>query len=99
MRGRRLGDADRAASRTERLPRGVSSLKLMDHVLCKDGVSLVVCLFAECRPTTVARFVVPIVVDAIDGVLGRRALPHVGQKVLKDLPALADGDPAPAVVR
>src|ERR1700683_337350 len=54
-------------------------------------------LFLRRRPPTVARFVVAVVVDALDAV-SIRPLAHVGEEVLEDLPALADGDAGAAVM-
>ncbi len=58
----------------------------------------VLCLFVSGCPTAVARLIVAVVVDAFNGVLGRRHVAHVGEKVLKGCcPAGANLDP-PATV-
>lgn len=55
-------------------------------------------LFLACRPSAVARFVVPVAVDAVKGVT-RRALAHVLKEGGEGMaPALADRYPASAVV-
>ncbi len=51
-------------------------------------------------PSAVARLIIAVVVDTINGVAGRRLFAHVGKEILKLLPAVANGDPptAPIVV-
>jgi hypothetical protein len=46
------------------------------------------------RPFAVAGFIVPVVVDAIDGVFSARPLTHVSEEIIKDQPAFADCDAA-----
>lgn len=48
-------------------------------------------LFLSCHPSTVARFVMPIRVDAVDAEVGAWAFPHIGQEMLEFvLPAVTD---------
>ena len=61
--------------------------------------SLVSALLALGCPSAIARLVVTVVVNAVYRVLSRWPRPHVGQEVLKLLPALTDSNAAPAVVR
>ena len=51
------------------------------------------------RPSAIAGLIVAIVVDAVNGMLGRRARRHVIQKRFKVFPSLADLDAAPAIAR
>ena len=53
-------------------------------------------LFARC-PAAVARLVVPIVIDALQRVLWRGLVAHIGVKVFKLAPAFADANAAPSV--
>src|SRR5580700_2153945 len=53
-------------------------------------------LLLEGRPATVARFVVALVVDAVQRKVGR-AFTHIGEEVLEAAPALANGDTSTAV--
>ena len=57
----------------------------------------VVCLFLRCGPSTVAWFVVAVVIDAVKGMRRCWPLTHVGEEVLELPPALAYGDATPAV--
>jgi hypothetical protein len=49
------------------------------------------------RPAAVARFVVSIVVDAINRVAGRWARPHVGNEISKGFPSVTDGNATASV--
>ncbi len=66
--------------------------------LYKDVLALVVVLLKACRPTAIVRFIVPVIVDAVDAVLRRRARTHVGIEICEVVPSLTDLDPAPAIV-
>jgi hypothetical protein len=55
-------------------------------------------LFRARSPSAVARLVVTIVVNAIDGVLDARSGSHVGKEVLKGVPSLTDRDASTTVV-
>lgn len=65
-----------------------------DHV----GMAAVSDLPAVGGPPAVAGFVIPIVVDAVDG-HAVRLFPHVGQEVFKPAPTITDGDSTPPVIR
>ena len=55
----------------------------------------VVGLFGPCRPAAIFGFITSIVIDSVDG-HSRRRFAHVGKKVLKCKPTVADSDtPAP----
>lgn len=57
------------------------------------------CLGRLCRPSAVARTIRAIIVDSVDAMFWRRSGAHVGKEVLeRTKPALANRDPAPAVV-
>jgi hypothetical protein len=57
-------------------------------------------LLASGRPATVARFVVSVIVDAVNGVVGGRTRPHISQERGEVIaPAVAHGDASPAVIR
>ena len=61
-------------------------------------------LLVACGPSAVARLVVAVVVDAIQGMRLRRFTPHIVKEVLEGaprirVPSVADRDPAPAIVR
>jgi hypothetical protein len=55
-------------------------------------------LFFRRGPADIAGFVVPVVVDAVDGLSGR-ALAHVLQESFEAQPTFTNGDAAPAVTR
>ena len=55
-------------------------------------------LFIACRPSTILRGVVAVVITAIDRVLLGRPLAHIREEVLEGLPAIAYGDSAPSIV-
>lgn len=59
--------------------------------------SLVGTLFRPGGPATVARFVIPFIVDAVQS-FTRRTRPHIGQEIVKLLPALANGNAAATIV-
>ena len=64
----------------------------------QDVAAPIPALFFSRRPTTVARFVVPVVVDPVQLVRGGWSRSHVGDEVGERLgPPLADLDAAPAV--
>jgi hypothetical protein len=63
--------------------------------LRRTPVSVLLC---TCRPPDIARLIVPVVVDAVYRMLGRRAVAYVGIEVLKRTPTLADGNASPSVV-
>jgi hypothetical protein len=55
-------------------------------------------LLAACRPTAIARFVSPVVVDAVDR-QPRRRLSHIREEGFKTVsPSVADGDASTSVV-
>src|SRR5262249_47475632 len=49
------------------------------------------------RPAAIARFVIAVVIDAIDG-QARRWIAHIGVEVFEATPSLADGDAAASVI-
>lgn len=57
----------------------------------------VVKLLASCSPSTVAGFVIAVVVDAIQGIFRGRPVSYVGIEVLKFLPPFANGDSSSAI--
>ena len=66
--------------------------------LALDVAPGIVVLLDACSPSAIARLVVPIVVDSIDGEPSG-LFAHVGEKVFERIPpAVTDLDPAPAVV-
>lgn len=53
-------------------------------------------LLSTGQPTAISRFVVPVVVDPVNGMVKTRTLTHVGEEADEVLPAFAHGDtPAP----
>jgi len=57
-------------------------------------------LLTLCRPAAIRRFVVAVIVDAVQRVANRRLRPHVGKEGVKTAsPAIAHADTTPAVVR
>lgn len=58
----------------------------------------VACLLFASSPAHVRRFVVPLDVDAIDGMLAARSFTNISKEVLEGQPALADGDTSRTVV-
>ena len=64
-----------------------------------DRTTPILHLLAYRRPTAVGRFVIAVVVDAIDRVRGRRTRTHIGVESLKGIaPALTDRDATAAVI-
>lgn len=63
----------------------------------EEVVALVVRLGAAVSPNAIARRIAPVVVEALNRMISR-GLPHVGKKGVEGFPAIAQGDPAPAVV-
>lgn len=61
--------------------------------------SSVVILFGVCRPTAVRRLVVPIHIDAINGVFRARFTSHVFKECFVAPPPFANSDTSPSVVR
>jgi hypothetical protein len=61
------------------------------------SAAAIVGLFLHGRPTAIARFVIPVVVDAVDRE-AMRALTHVSQEIIEDQPSFADSDAAPSIV-
>ena len=55
------------------------------------------CLLGSCRPAAVSGFVSSIIVNPVNGQV-RRGLAHVGEKIFKSQPSLADRNPSSAVV-
>lgn len=63
------------------------------------GTSHVSVLFSDCCPSTVSRFVMSVVVDAVNLMLGSWATSHVGKKINKGFsPSFAHFNPATTVV-
>lgn len=61
-----------------------------DSVNCNcSGYALIPLLFASCRPSAIPRFVITIVVEPIKHVAGR-LVAHIGSKVFKCLPSIAN---------
>lgn len=60
--------------------------------------ALVPLLLRPRSPSAVRRFVIPVVVDAVNRVVGRRSTAHVGQERFVCVPASADGDATVGVV-
>jgi len=56
-------------------------------------------LFFRCRPSAIARFVVAVIIGPTIQTFVGRCFAHIGEKISKDVPALADCDAAPTVVR
>lgn len=66
----------------------------------KDVISFISGLFRWRCPAAISRFVIAIIVNAIDGMLRRRPRSHVGVEVFKTFePSLADVDAASPVYR
>lgn len=64
------------------------------------GASGIALLLGAGRPPAVSWLVVAVVVDPVNGIVGRRAAAHVGQEVGEGVaPPLADGNPTTAIVR
>src|ERR1700732_3369311 len=66
-----------------------------------DRITFVAALLGDSGPTAVARFVVATWIDTIYGMRWCRFRPHVGEKISEPVfaaPAVADNDPASAVV-
>lgn len=64
-----------------------------------DIVSAIVLLGLAINPTAIARFVVALIVDAVNRVLGAGAWPHVGhEQGERTAPAIAHGNPTSAVI-
>ncbi len=57
----------------------------------------VVCLLSSCRPSTIARFIVPIVISSVKRMFGTWFLAHVSKEVLEQTPPFAHRDPAAAI--
>jgi hypothetical protein len=62
------------------------------------GSPLVLGLLHPSRPSAIIGFVIPVHVNPIDRMLPRRAVAHVGQKIWKRLPSVANLYPAPTVM-
>ena len=62
-----------------------------------DRVAFVERLYFAGSPSAIAWLVVSFIVNAINRVLFRRALAHVGNKVRNICPAIANPDPSPAI--
>lgn len=60
--------------------------------------NLVSLLFFAGGPTAIFRSVIPVIVESIKGVFGRRSRSHVGNEICENVPSIADGDTASAVV-
>lgn len=58
----------------------------------------VVDLLLACRPPTIVRGVIAIVVNSVDAVLARWSLAHVFKKILEGMPSLANGYASSAVI-
>jgi hypothetical protein len=66
----------------------------------KESVpSRVPLLFSICRPTAVVRFVISIVVNAVERVVGRWAKTHIGEECFEDSPSFADFNSSASVFR
>lgn len=80
---------------------GVSFAELMSPLAMRHkliGLRLIAPLLKTCRPSAVPWLVVPIVIDAVDRVLGRRLPSHVGKEVeIRVEPTLADRDASASV--
>lgn len=61
------------------------------------GSACILALLDGCLPSAVARFIIPVVVDASNGCSGR-SVPHVGKEVLEARPAFTDLDSSSAVM-
>ncbi len=62
-------------------------------------VSFIVILLVACRPSTIGRFVVAIIFNAINGMLWRWSSPHVIQKFLKAIaPTSTDRDSPSSII-
>ncbi len=72
------------------------SLALIDDV---SVLARVARLLAPCRPSAVCRFVIAVVVDAVNRMIRRRSMSHVGQECLERLaPSVAHANAASAVI-
>lgn len=68
--------------------------------MTRNVFGLIMALLKACRPTNIVRFVIPLVVDAIQGMLVRRPWPNVIMERLEIMsPLRADANTAPAVSR
>lgn len=68
------------------------------EVVVMASLASIRCLLFFGGPTAVAGFIVASVVDAIERQPPRRSVAHVGQEIFKGHPAIANGNPARAVV-
>lgn len=68
-------------------------------VVCEQDVTRVVAaLLLKGGPSAVLWAIVAVLINAVDGMLGRRATAHVGQKVVERLPSVADTNASETVV-
>lgn len=69
------------------------------RTLGPSASATITCLLKRCRPSTVGRFVIAIVVDAINGMNFRWLWPHIGQKSTEVvLPSFANMNAASTIV-
>jgi hypothetical protein len=77
---------------------GKGSSFTFDRIRAAWTASAAVGLFLRRSPFAVSGFIVPIIVNAVNGMLSRWPSSHISQKILKALlPLGANSDPAPAV--
>lgn len=56
------------------------------------------CLFCSSRPATIARFIITVVIDAVERMFGGKTRAHVGKEQDEIVPSLTDCNPTTAVV-
>lgn len=61
-------------------------------------ISFVIALLLKCRPSNVTRFVIPVIIDTIQRMLGRWTLAHVIQERSENPPASTNLDAAPTIL-
>jgi hypothetical protein len=77
-----------------------SGLDLSHHRSVQLWAALVLCLFLCARPSTIARLVVSVVVNAVNGVPGGWPVAHIGEECReRRAPPIADRDSSFAVAR
>lgn len=88
-----LNEAGRYSSNFRPLGEIQSSPIVRQQAIC----SLVVCLFFSGGPSAVSRFVVPVIVDAVNGMTVRRHSHVVNEELERCTPSFTDVDSAPTI--
>ena len=67
------------------------------HLVICQGTISIECLFRLCRPFTIARFIVAIIIHSFQSVLWSWLLTHIFKKVFKSKPTLTHSDTSTSV--